>query len=156
MLSDSQSQLLDQASATYSDRPGNENEVLKTLNFILHDNRKLLESSVDIVSNDGGGSAVKEFQSSRSGRKCWKVQGSQDREYICLTNYCSCPSFLNQSKQANARVLCKHLLAIKLANMLGVCAREAVSDEAFVEYLCSENAVSTAGAAKTFRSWRNK
>jgi hypothetical protein len=60
---------------------------------------------------------------------------------------------MNQSKQANTRVLCKHLVAIKVALMLGMCAREGVSDEAFVELLCSEN-VSNTGATKTFRSWR--
>jgi predicted nucleic acid-binding Zn finger protein len=153
MITDAQLELLDSLGAKYDEQRGSEVEVLKSLDFALFDNRKLLESAVEMIGEDGRHS-IKQFSSVSCGRKCWKVRGSQDREYTCLSSFCSCPSYLMQSKQASGRVLCKHLLAIKIAGMLGSVEKEEVSDERFVDLLCQETSVSSIVSAKPFRSWR--
>lgn len=153
MLSHIQSQLLQTFCDSYDDKKGPYSEVIKGVNFILHDNRKLLESSVEILGEDAHNSGVKQYISCSCGRKCWKVQGSHDHEYICLSNYCSCPSFLLQNKTAEKNI-CKHLLAIKLATMMGTVECEIVSDERFVELLCQEMSTASIITTKSFRTWR--
>jgi predicted nucleic acid-binding Zn finger protein len=153
MITDAQLDLLDLLGAKYDVQRAPEGEILKSLDFVLFDNRKLLESAVEMIGEDGK-QGIKQFSSISCGRKCWKVRGSHDREYTCLSSFCSCPSYLMQSKQASGRVLCKHLLAIKIAGMLGLVEKEEVSDERFVDLLCQETSVSSIVSAKPFRSWR--
>ena len=154
MLSEVQAELLESLASNYSTTKGTEMEVLKNVNFILFDNRKLLELAVEILGDGGGNAGVKKYVSNSCGRPMWKVKGSQDRDYTCLKNYCSCPSFLNQSKLANGKIYCKHLLAIRLADMIGIEETESIADEKFVELLCQESSVSTAISSKPYRNWR--
>ena len=164
MVTDTQLQLLElyfEEAKKARSGPPDEGEVLKALNFLLHDNRKLLEAAVDIIS-DGKDEiqdvSIKKFiANDEIVRTCWKVRGSQDREYTCLENYCSCPSFANQVKQGNERVLCKHLLAISIVTLLqSRFSTSIVSNEQFVDLLCNEKAsANTNPNASSFRPYRN-
>lgn len=154
MLSDAQTELLDDLYCRYSLVQLPETEILKSVSFILHDNRKLLEAASEILGEDQHSGGVKMFVSTSCGRKCWKIRGSHDKDYTCLTSYCSCPSFFLQSKQCDGRVYCKHLLAIKLATMLNLVEVESVSDEKFVEVMCQETSTSSVLSSKPYRSWR--
>ena len=127
---------------------------MKGLSFILFDHRKLLESAVEMLGDDGQSTGVKEYVSNSCGRKFWKVRGSQDREYTCLRSFCSCQSYLIQTKQATTDVICKHLLAIKIADMMGLVEKEEVTDEKFVELMCQESSTNSVVSNKPFRSWR--
>jgi predicted nucleic acid-binding Zn finger protein len=85
--------------------------------------------------------------------------GSQNNEYVCLDKYCSCPSYFNQVKlvQGKVEVLCKHLLAIRVALMLKRFESEYVSDELFVELLCVDTATGDASStSKPYRNWRRQ
>ena len=154
MISEAQFELLDSLESKYAVEKGTEVEVLKGLNFILFDNRKLLEAAVEILGEDGQSGGVKEFISNSCGRKCWKVRGSHDKEYTCLRSFCSCPSFLMQAKQAAGDVMCKHLLAMRVAAMIGMIESEEVSDERFVDLMCQETSTSGVVSSKPFRTWR--
>jgi len=154
MLAEIQLDLIDGLCQQHSQKTGTEIDVLKSVSFILHDNRKLLESAVEILGEEPPATGVKQFVSSSCGRMCWKVRGSQDREYTCLANYCSCPSFFQQSKQADGKIYCKHLLAIKLATILHMIETETVSDERFVEVMCQETSTASVLSNKPYRHWK--
>lgn len=124
-----------------------ENEILKQLSFILDNHRKLLELSIDILlsSNDDSETSnvytVKQYINKEYDRSCWKVKGSQDNEYLCLKDYCSCIHFFQQSKtiQGPHRIICKHLLAIKLAILLKKIHVEQVNNDKYIELLSTES-----------------
>lgn len=154
MLSEVQLELIDGLCKYHGEKRGNDIDVLKSVSFILHDNRKLLESAVEILGEEPPATGVKQFISSSCGRVCWKVRGSQDRDYTCLANYCSCPSFFQQSKQVDGKIFCKHLLAIKLATVMQLMDTETVSDERFVEVMCQETSTASVLSNKPYRHWK--
>mmetsp|Transcript_71722 Transcript_71722/g.140887 ORF Transcript_71722/g.140887 Transcript_71722/m.140887 type:complete len:156 (-) Transcript_71722:358-825(-) len=154
MISDAQSDLIGALQKKHAVNKGTDIEILKGLSFILFDHRKLLESAVEMLGDDGQSTGVKEYVSNSCGRKFWKVRGSQDREYTCLRSFCSCQSYLIQTKQATTDVICKHLLAIKIADMMGLVEKEEVTDEKFVELMCQESSTNSVVSNKPFRSWR--
>jgi predicted nucleic acid-binding Zn finger protein len=110
--------------------------VLHCMNFIFHDNRRLLEAAVDII--DDFESPVRKYHCEASGRCLHKVQGAQGREYICLGDYCSCANFLQTSRHLQKNVICKHLLCIRLATALGKVTVQDITVEKFVAMLCEE------------------
>ena len=72
-------------------------------------------------------------------------------EYIVMKNYCPCKSYydtfrsgqsLNNSSiecDSNRTYVCKHILAISLAQLFDKISTEVVSDESFVDILCNTN-----------------
>lgn len=59
--------------------------------------------------------------------------------------------------QGKVEVLCKHLLAIRVALMLKRFESEYVSDEQFVELLCADAATGdTSSTGKPYRNWRRQ
>ncbi len=78
------------------------------------------------------------FQTYNGKRVCWQVPSSRDRKYTCLKESCPCRSYFELAKNCRDRVMCKHLLAISLANAFGIVKKHVVTDEQYVSVVCSE------------------
>lgn len=104
--------------------------VLRAANFILHDEKKLLEVAVEVL--DERPQPIRKVQSS-CGRHFWLVAGSRGHTYVCLENFCHCRSFsevLLSPQVVPGRPdqlpdemkcdvpMCKHLLAVQLAEAI--------------------------------------
>lgn len=113
-----------------------EESVLKRFGFILYDNMKLLESALDIL--DGDSDSIVKFKNDASGRIVWKVRGSQGKEYSCLKNYCSCPSYLNQVRHdpLSSSNICKHIIGVKIGTALNKVNERIVNNDKFIELMC--------------------
>lgn len=141
MISALQEDLLATTVVEFQSRPGpvEKEVVLKAFHFILHDQAKLIEHSLEIIDqSDESIKPVQQYQHEQSGRKFWKVRGSRENEYLCLSRYCSCPSFVNLVKAAELDkvILCKHLLAIQLAKALRMEQVYFMSLDTFVLKMC--------------------
>ncbi|XP_055991710.1 zinc finger SWIM domain-containing protein 7 [Sorex fumeus] len=75
--------------------------------------------------------------SSPSGRRVYQVLGSSGTTYTCLTSchYCSCPAFAFSVLRKSDSLLCKHLLAIYLSQVVKTCQQLSVSDKQLTEIL---------------------
>ena len=109
----------------------NAEEMFRALNFILCDERKLLEAAVEVLDSL---QYIEQFSSgSSSGRHFWKVSGSKGNEYLCLQKFCTCRRYLelekNESHESteDAFIVCKHLVAIRIAAMIPGKIKETVS-----------------------------
>ncbi|XP_045840629.1 zinc finger SWIM domain-containing protein 7 isoform X2 [Meles meles] len=77
----------------------------------------------------------READSSRKPDCCQRptvqVLGSSGKTYTCLASchYCSCPAFAFSVLRKSDSLLCKHLLAVYLGQVMGTCRRLQVSDE---------------------------
>eukprot|EP00904_Undaria_pinnatifida_P010706 jgi/Undpi1/6766/HiC_scaffold_21.g09245.m1 len=101
-------------------------EVLRVLDFLFCSDRALVESTIQVLDK----SRVVNVRARDSGRGVWLVQGSRGAPYLCLGSYCSCRSFLELARRGGDHpVLCKHLLAVRLAPVLGVSRVEEVDDD---------------------------
>lgn len=153
MLSDAQCEVLNALTEQYerqSTAGEGENQilaakdsdaVLRAFYFALHDQAKLLEHAMDTIDVDSGRTkAVREIKESGSGRKCWKVRGSQGNEYLCLDQYCSCPSFMQLCRGHEMRVVCKHMVAVRLAKALHLVEYKEVNREEFVRTILQPDA----------------
>lgn len=154
MISEEQVELIEALCSHYKEKPGSEVEVMKAIDFVLFDARKLLEATIETLGDDGNSYAVKEIRSTSCSRKFWKVRGSHDKEYTCLQAFCSCPSFLMQARQVKGTAMCKHMLAVKVAGMMGSIEHEDVTDERFVELMCLETSTTGVVSARPFRTWK--
>uniref|UniRef100_A0A8D1WZE4 SWIM-type domain-containing protein n=1 Tax=Sus scrofa TaxID=9823 RepID=A0A8D1WZE4_PIG len=75
--------------------------------------------------------------SSPSGRRVYQVLGSSGKTYTCLASchYCSCPAFAFSVLRKGDSLLCKHLLAVYLSQVLGTCQQLSVSDKQLTDLL---------------------
>jgi predicted nucleic acid-binding Zn finger protein len=81
---------------------------------------------------------VRAWVSKDAHRECWHVRGG-DEAYVCLRGFCGCVSFEGRlpgggsggGGHAAAFPLCKHLVAVSIAEAAGVSQRQEVSEEAF-------------------------
>eukprot|EP01031_Cornospumella_fuschlensis_P027039 gene27039-32672_t len=105
-------------------------DVISAASFILYDQDKLVDASLDLLDH---GDAVREVRHAESGRKYWRVSDRrtehQEKTYICLEKYCSCSyftayvkSYINHDENQKI-VICKHLLAVRLARALRKCSQ---------------------------------
>jgi len=115
----------------------NEEKFLKALHFILTDNLRVLENALDIVEDEY--CRIKLYSSISSNRKFWVVPGSgrgkDYKEYVCINDNCSCASFYEQAKNTVDPVMCKHILAVKIASVLQMFVSTPVSDDVFIPLL---------------------
>jgi predicted nucleic acid-binding Zn finger protein len=106
----------------------NVEEMFRALNFILCDERKLLEAAVEVLDSL---QYIEQFSSgSSTGRHFWKVSGSKGNEYLCLQKFCTCRRYLELEKNDNTSedtIVCKHLVAIQIAAMIPGKIKETVS-----------------------------
>lgn len=91
--------------------------------------------------------------SSPSGRRVYQVLGSSGKTYTCLASchYCSCPAFSFSVLRKSDSLLCKHLLAIYLSQLLRNCQQLHVSDKQLTDLLM-EDTRRIKGAAGTWTS----
>ncbi|XP_028400597.1 zinc finger SWIM domain-containing protein 7-like [Dendronephthya gigantea] len=75
--------------------------------------------------------------SSPSGRELFQVEGSSGRIYNCLmsSEYCTCPSYTYYVLMKDEILMCKHILAVYIAQNLGTFDQREVSDENFFDIL---------------------
>lgn len=108
-------------------------EVLSALHFIFH---QPLLHALDLVDQKNVTKLT-----TPSGRVLYQVVGSSNQVYNCLTSgdFCTCPSYTFTVLVKMESLMCKHLLAIHLAEALGECRRKAISDEDFVAYMCYDS-----------------
>ncbi|XP_023983520.1 zinc finger SWIM domain-containing protein 7 [Physeter macrocephalus] len=78
--------------------------------------------------------------SSPSGRRVYQVLGSSGRTYVCLASchYCSCPAFAFSVLRKSDSLLCKHLLAVYLSQVMRTCQQLSVSDKQLTDVLLME------------------
>ncbi|XP_027283016.1 zinc finger SWIM domain-containing protein 7 isoform X3 [Cricetulus griseus] len=78
--------------------------------------------------------------SSPSGRRVYQVLGSSGKTYTCMTSchYCSCPAFAFSVLRKSDSLLCKHLLAIYLSQVMRNCQQLSVSDKQLTDLLLME------------------
>lgn len=133
-----------------------EEDILKSLHFIFHDNVRSIELALDIVDKGN----ITMITSASCDRSFWRVSSSHmSEEYIVLKHHCACRSYSeqfrfavtathdqNQDKASPVPVLCKHLLAVKIAILLDRVSNPiVVSDAIFVDMMCNANAASVQG-----------
>ncbi|XP_035316278.1 LOW QUALITY PROTEIN: zinc finger SWIM domain-containing protein 7 isoform X1 [Cricetulus griseus] len=89
--------------------------------------------------------------SSPSGRRVYQVLGSSGKTYTCMTSchYCSCPAFAFSVLRKSDSLLCKHLLAIYLSQVMRNCQQLSVSDKQLTDLLLMEDTRSIKGAGGT-------
>ncbi|OWK15516.1 ZSWIM7, partial [Cervus elaphus hippelaphus] len=72
----------------------------------------------------------------------WKrvVLGSSGRTYTCLASchYCSCPAFAFSVLRKGDSLVCKHLLAVYLSQVMRTCQQLSVSDKQLTDILSAE------------------
>ena len=80
------------------------------------ESRELLEAAVDVLRTRSLVRVV-----ARPSDRCFvaidapAAQGATQRRYACFPDYCSCPPFFEAAKAVETAVLCKHMLAARLA-----------------------------------------
>ncbi|CAM9107371.1 unnamed protein product [Ectocarpus sp. 8 AP-2014] len=96
-------------------------EILKVLDFLFCSDRPLVLDKSRVVK----------VVARTTGRSVWLVQGSRGAPYLCLRQYCSCSRSFQELVRRGAPhpVLCKHLLAVRLAPALGLSISEEVDDD---------------------------
>ncbi|XP_011830682.1 PREDICTED: zinc finger SWIM domain-containing protein 7 [Mandrillus leucophaeus] len=69
-----------------------------------------------------------------------KVLGSSGKTYTCLASchYCSCPAFAFSVLRKSDSILCKHLLAVYLSQVMRTCQQLSVSDKQLTDILLME------------------
>lgn len=67
---------------------------------------------------------------SPSGRGIYQVLGSTGIPYICFlsSNYCGCQAYRFSVLGHKQRIMCKHALAIRISDAMGITKRKEVSD----------------------------
>ena len=110
-----------QSSGTVSD------ETLKALHFI-HGPPFL--SALDLIDRHGVNHVI-----TSSGKNVYQVKSSAGyNHYVCHLSpnaTCSCPSFSYGAVAREDALFCKHLLAVKMSEVLGCTKQETMSDEMF-------------------------
>ncbi|XP_077216263.1 zinc finger SWIM domain protein [Tasmannia lanceolata] len=98
---------------------------LSILHFLFGKN---FERATRIIDQGG----VKRISAEPSTRFLYQVIGESRRkeEYICFADHhCTCYSFFYDIVNRGEQLCCKHQLAARLAEAVGVCAEVKVSDE---------------------------
>ena len=146
MPSDLQYDLLEELSQQQKEKDSSlhqsEEELLKALHFIFYDNLKIIDIALDIVDRGN----ITCIQSNSCDRCFWRVCSAPNAdEYTVFQSYCACRSYAEQCKHAvtgasaaTSTVMCKHMLAVRLAVLLNRIGRMSiVSDTVFVEMMCN-------------------
>mmetsp|Transcript_23823 Transcript_23823/g.71085 ORF Transcript_23823/g.71085 Transcript_23823/m.71085 type:complete len:180 (-) Transcript_23823:138-677(-) len=92
----------------------------------------VLQSALDLVDRRAVTAHL-----SPSGPPLYTVAGSQGREYLILprSNFCECEAYRFQVLKAE-QIMCKHVLAVRIAAETGLITTTAVSDASVPELIC--------------------
>lgn len=138
----------------------NFDNVLNFMRFALCDQTKLLDSAVDLLDNIKGNDTVIQcyhsnpVSNSTIKRKCWRIPGSdKGTEYTCLLNYCPCANFTEMTKCASEGrvVMCKHLVAIRIATAMNLVSNETLNDDQFVGKMCEPSMTASSSTNRQIR-----
>ena len=123
-------------------------EVLKSVKKRCSDGERTINSDDLLALNNLCGQMVLQaldlvdkssikLSSCPSGRKVYEVLGSSKSTYVCLTtsNFCSCLSFQYSVLMRGDSLMCKHLLAVHIADAVGMVTQQTVSDQDMSEML---------------------
>nr|XP_022335427.1 zinc finger SWIM domain-containing protein 7-like [Crassostrea virginica] len=124
-------QLLEDAGTAYTTTGAVSDEILSALNFVFK--APLLPALVIVDHRDVTTITCP------SGRKIHQVVGSSGTPYICLPSsyYCSCPSYRYSVLLRDEHLMCKHVIAMKLAVGMGVSKQQEVTDQEMTTLLKS-------------------
>ncbi|KAL0916802.1 hypothetical protein M5K25_014341 [Dendrobium thyrsiflorum] len=89
---------------------------------------KNLERATIIVDQGG----VQKYSGNPSGRFIFRVAGKSKKKnkYICFPeHFCTCDSFFFDVVSKGEQLCCKHQIAFKLAEAIGVCKEVSITDE---------------------------
>ncbi|XP_061197028.1 zinc finger SWIM domain-containing protein 7-like [Saccostrea echinata] len=116
-------QLLSEVNTVYSKTGKLSDELLSALNFVF---QAPLLPALDIIDHRNVTTI-----SCPSGRKVYQVLGTSGTPYICLlsSTYCSCPAYRYSVLLKDDHIMCKHVLAIKLAEAMNLSKSQQVSDQ---------------------------
>lgn len=93
---------------------------------------KVFASAVAVVDR---GDIVRISSRSFPDRCFWKVQGASQTTYHCYGGVCTCEAFSKSVVGRKQHPLCKHLLAVHLAEALRLVPGEELADEFWAEEL---------------------
>ncbi|CAM1308716.1 ZSWIM7 (predicted) [Pycnogonum litorale] len=124
-------QLLKEVEKVFGERKKLTNELMQSLHFIFG---KPLPQALDLVDKHN----VKIIQSC-SGRRLYQITGSVGTPYVCFrsSNYCSCPAYTYSVLKKQDYIMCKHVLAAKLSDAMGLCDVWEVGDETMAQMIFS-------------------
>jgi predicted nucleic acid-binding Zn finger protein len=106
--------------------------VLQSVWHVLHDQPKLIEHAMEVIDIDGKlRNPIQQYTDS-SGRCFFLVRGSLGQDYLCLEQYCSCQNFAQLSFGHERKVMCKHLLALRISSTLGLTNVNNCTNESFL------------------------
>ncbi|CAM9196656.1 unnamed protein product [Chrysoparadoxa australica] len=106
----------------------------EVLHFLFHKDETLLNGSIDVLDT----SKIVKCVGSVSGRTLHLVQSCSKggQHYLCLEHYCSCPAYQHAASKTTEPVLCKHLLAVRMAPVLGKITESVVPDKVILDQKC--------------------
>ena len=95
-----------------------------------------LQQALDLVDRNSVTKVV-----SASGRELFQVKGSSGRIYTCLmtSEFCTCPSYTYYVLMKEEVLMCKHVLAVYVAQNLQNLNERSVSDDDFAKILTEVN-----------------
>lgn len=82
------------------------------------ESRELLDTAVDVLRTRSITRIV-----AQPSERCFvaidapAAQGMSQKRYACFPDFCSCPPFFDAAKRVETAVLCKHMLAARLARV---------------------------------------
>lgn len=128
--------------ARRSQHANSETATLQSILFLLHEQPKLLELSLEALDNSKE-NFVKEYTNPtiRGERRMWRVKASsQEISYLCFESFCSCPSFIKSLRgisefSTEYQAICKHLIAVRLARALKKEVKEELNSVQFAQNL---------------------
>jgi predicted nucleic acid-binding Zn finger protein len=108
--------------------------VLRAVSFMMPGEQDKLDNALQILE-----SGRLRLATAPSGRQLYIVSGSNRKQYLCMPNhYCSCESYYQMARKSSDTVMCKHLLALRLAPFLSGAKHVAISDEELANLLGSD------------------
>eukprot|EP01119_Soliformovum_irregulare_P019025 TRINITY_DN5950_c0_g1_i1.p1 TRINITY_DN5950_c0_g1~~TRINITY_DN5950_c0_g1_i1.p1 ORF type:complete len:102 (+),score=4.68 TRINITY_DN5950_c0_g1_i1:294-599(+) len=96
---------------------------------------QMLLISLDFLDRDCVSKVI-----SPSGRSFFEVESfNAQKSYQVLTQYCSCEGYSYKVRDSDGPILCKHQLAVKLAEALGKFSTRTVTDIELATMLSRED-----------------
>lgn len=122
-------QLLEELKRVYQESGKVTDEVLSALSSVL---QAPLLPALDLV--DSHSVTLMECP---AGRKLYQVVGSSGTPYTCFTSssYCSCPAYRFSVLTKEEHAMCKHVLAVKISDVMEVTKRLEISNQELAEMI---------------------
>ncbi|XP_041377369.1 zinc finger SWIM domain-containing protein 7-like isoform X2 [Gigantopelta aegis] len=115
--------LIHEAENIFKEKGHLTDEILSALRFVY---QTPLLPALDLTDNKAVTMVI-----SPSGRKLYQVMGSSGKPYTCFLNsrYCSCPAYRYSVLLKEDHILCKHVLALRLSDAMGLTRTTNISDK---------------------------